>query len=140
MFVLLFFCLIIRRPPRSTRTDTLFPYTTLFRSVERRRPERPRLDMAAAHKQRCGDHEQDVACGDEHLGWTPLDIGRQHCRQRRPDAVADMGADVEAEIPRPKETRVEEPEAPRADGNARIHRHAADNAAPDHPRPRTGPT
>src|SRR3546814_5699192 len=27
---------MIRRPPRSTRTDTLFPYTTLFRSVERR--------------------------------------------------------------------------------------------------------
>src|SRR3546814_4207257 len=30
-YVLLFF-LMIRRPPRSTRTDTLFPYTTLFRS------------------------------------------------------------------------------------------------------------
>src|SRR3546814_13148891 len=30
-WVLLFF-LMIRRPPRSTRTDTLFPYTTLFRS------------------------------------------------------------------------------------------------------------
>src|SRR3546814_14428063 len=30
------FFLMIRRPPRSTRTDTLFPYTTLFRS---RRPE-----------------------------------------------------------------------------------------------------
>src|SRR3546814_5326153 len=33
---------MIRRPPRSTRTDTLFPYTTLFRSpgttVSRRRP------------------------------------------------------------------------------------------------------
>src|SRR3546814_14710679 len=29
MFV---FFLMIRRPPRSTRTDTLFPYTTLFRS------------------------------------------------------------------------------------------------------------
>src|SRR3546814_1136993 len=26
---------MIRRPPRSTRTDTLFPYTTLFRSVQR---------------------------------------------------------------------------------------------------------
>src|SRR3546814_3258640 len=26
------FFLLIRRPPRSTRTDTLFPYTTLFRS------------------------------------------------------------------------------------------------------------
>src|SRR3546814_12370763 len=35
-YVLLFFTviffLIIRRPPRATRTDTLFPYTTLFRS------------------------------------------------------------------------------------------------------------
>src|SRR3546814_10974000 len=28
---------MIRRPPRSTRTDTLFPYTTLFRSLARRR-------------------------------------------------------------------------------------------------------
>src|SRR3546814_12214435 len=27
------FFLMIRRPPRSTRTDTLFPYTTLFRSI-----------------------------------------------------------------------------------------------------------
>src|SRR3546814_8149044 len=32
MLFLLFFFLMIRRPPRSTRTDTLFPYTTLFRS------------------------------------------------------------------------------------------------------------
>src|SRR3546814_4036730 len=31
-FRLGFFFLMIRRPPRSTRTDTLFPYTTLFRS------------------------------------------------------------------------------------------------------------
>src|SRR3546814_18382903 len=30
--MLLLFFLMIRRPPRSTRTDTLFPYTTLFRS------------------------------------------------------------------------------------------------------------
>src|SRR3546814_16677568 len=33
MFVFFFFFLRIRRPPRSTRTDTLFPYTTLFRSL-----------------------------------------------------------------------------------------------------------
>src|SRR3546814_1980576 len=33
MYVItLFFFLMLRRPPRSTRTDTLFPYTTLFRS------------------------------------------------------------------------------------------------------------
>src|SRR3546814_19744599 len=33
LFLYLFFFLMIRRPPRSTRTDTLFPYTTLFRSA-----------------------------------------------------------------------------------------------------------
>src|SRR3546814_14422093 len=36
----LFFFLMIRRPPSSTRTDTLFPYTTLFRSWQR--PKRNR--------------------------------------------------------------------------------------------------
>src|SRR3546814_17848489 len=33
--VCLFCFLSVRRPPRSTRTDTLFPYTTLFRSGDR---------------------------------------------------------------------------------------------------------
>src|SRR3546814_5177609 len=37
---------MIRRPPRSTRTDTLFPYTTLFRS---------RFQIVAARDQLCGD-------------------------------------------------------------------------------------
>src|SRR3546814_16779155 len=32
LYIRLFLFLMIRRPPRSTRTDTLFPYTTLFRS------------------------------------------------------------------------------------------------------------
>src|SRR3546814_19139503 len=36
---------MIRRPPRSTRTDTLFPYTTLFRSSSRR--GRSRTGVAA---------------------------------------------------------------------------------------------
>src|SRR3546814_13692057 len=37
---------MLRRPPRSTRTDTLFPYTTLFRSIFRQRlmpPSKPHL-------------------------------------------------------------------------------------------------
>src|SRR3546814_17396609 len=38
------FFLMIRRPPRSTRTDTLFPYTTLFRSG-RPFPDLPVDDM-----------------------------------------------------------------------------------------------
>src|SRR3546814_14748222 len=40
MLLLFLFFLRIRRPPRSTRTDTLFPYTTLFRS-RRLRPIPP---------------------------------------------------------------------------------------------------
>src|SRR3546814_1357745 len=45
-----FFFLMIRRPPRSTRTDTLFPYTTLFRSPVHRAAglRRRRLDAARA--------------------------------------------------------------------------------------------
>src|SRR3546814_5124663 len=38
------FCLRIRRPPRSTRTDTRFPYTTLFRSLAR-----PPIGNAVSH-------------------------------------------------------------------------------------------
>src|SRR3546814_8213540 len=44
----MFFFLMIRRPPRSTRTDTLFPYTTLFRSlplIARRDPQHGNDDL-----------------------------------------------------------------------------------------------
>src|SRR3546814_12607869 len=41
LFGLFFFFLMIRRPPRSTRTDTLFPYTTLFRSGVHVTPAHP---------------------------------------------------------------------------------------------------
>src|SRR3546814_19626611 len=40
---MVFFFLMIRRPPRSTRTDTLFPYTTLFRSRDGGVDDRLRL-------------------------------------------------------------------------------------------------
>src|SRR3546814_14833631 len=44
---------MIRRPPRSTRTDTLFPYTTLFRS--RRSPERGQNPVAGLPDQFLGN-------------------------------------------------------------------------------------
>src|SRR3546814_6150992 len=49
---------MLRRPPRSTRTDTLFPYTTLFRSPRRRpffRAERTRSRNCAAIRRRSRD-------------------------------------------------------------------------------------
>src|SRR3546814_13935696 len=43
---------MIRPPPRSTRTDTLFPYTTLFRSAACAFARRvPAIDLAAGHGQ-----------------------------------------------------------------------------------------
>src|SRR3546814_6287008 len=45
---LLLLCfLMIRRPPRSTRTDTLFPYTTLFRSPQRSTPTKARASSSS---------------------------------------------------------------------------------------------
>src|SRR3546814_11086867 len=57
MFVIVFFFLMIRRPPRSTRTDTLFPYTTLFRSDDQvavQPARRTAADDLAQHLQRIG--------------------------------------------------------------------------------------
>src|SRR3546814_1870890 len=54
VYIIIFF-FMIRRPPRSTRTDTLFPYTTLFRSPRDDRPAAAapqglaRLRAPAAH-------------------------------------------------------------------------------------------
>src|SRR3546814_7039850 len=53
---------MIRRPPRSTRTDTLFPYTTLFRSDARRsrrlrrRPAGPTTRPGDRSPERAGLH------------------------------------------------------------------------------------
>src|SRR3546814_6344249 len=61
---------MIRRPPRSTRTDTLFPYTTLFRSGTKRNDReayRPRHRGAGpggrcAHPRACRNARCSVAC------------------------------------------------------------------------------
>src|SRR6056297_1612250 len=71
---MLFFFLMIRRPPRSTRTDTLFPYTTLFRSRQ---------------------HLDPVTVGQ--------DVGQRNNASVdfcAPAAVADLGVHVVGEIQR----------------------------------------
>src|SRR3546814_2000845 len=52
-----------RPPPRSTRTDTLFPYTTLFRSAHVL--ERPRLVRAEHDRGRRSDADQLIGLGVE---------------------------------------------------------------------------
>src|SRR3546814_4930601 len=58
--------LMIRRPPRSTRTDTLFPYTTLFRSVLARTSDASDADVIIARTQSA----YDIGRLD---GWVSID-------------------------------------------------------------------
>src|SRR3546814_1238909 len=54
---------MIRRPPRSTRTDTLFPYTTLFRSVRHRalgREAGPAGGRQVARRRRSEEHTSEL--------------------------------------------------------------------------------
>src|SRR3546814_3250751 len=89
---------MIRRPPRSTRTDTLFPYTTLFRSdlppdrvaaecglgqpvkAEADRKHRQRQDDERRHHRPIGaqraDEDDRRAKGQEGPGREPLDMAR----------------------------------------------------------------
>src|SRR3546814_12626264 len=74
-----FFFLMIRRPPRSTRTDTLFPYTTLFRSTRRiARPEEEEeehrlleLRPAGSRPSAAPDHFSDPPTRHPHAGPAP---------------------------------------------------------------------
>src|SRR3546814_15306775 len=61
----LFFFLMLRRPPGATRTDTLFPYTTLFRSLEWGQ----RMGTAVDDLQRVAGQLQRVSAG---IWWDRL--------------------------------------------------------------------
>src|SRR3546814_8043861 len=89
------FCvLMIRRPPRSTRTDTLFPYTTLFRSLDdlrrafiaivdmrdRLRPAREFMGVGRAHRHRqVGDTRR---------------LGARNIAERRSDEAVIFGIEI----------------------------------------------
>src|SRR3546814_8135313 len=80
---------MIRRPPRSTRTDTLFPYTTLFRSEPRREyteisgREQPRDDQCT--------HKRDRLCNERaaqhRRGILPEGRRGEHSADRCPAPV-----------------------------------------------------
>src|SRR3546814_13294094 len=107
---IVFFFLMIRRPPRSTRTDTLFPYTTLFRSSEGKARRqgvaaggavppgtwcRVRSDavpgLAVAHERERDHAHRDLAAADVHahvrvvgrIARRPPSEGGRHAQRRR---------------------------------------------------------
>src|SRR3546814_10929253 len=99
---------MIRRPPRSTRTDTLFPYTTLFRSALGRNTAR----VGADHRPGPGDVAADILFGhqkingvdpavvlddevDDRVVWAgaahPVDLRMRLAGKRLPLAVLEPG-------------------------------------------------
>src|SRR3546814_11173909 len=67
---------MVRRPPRTTRTDTLFPYTTLFRSFEQQEQwdgAEQRTEQAVGSAQEGHDDDEERGGRIEHDGR--LDIG-----------------------------------------------------------------
>src|SRR3546814_10540832 len=76
---------MLRRPPRSTRTDTLFPYTTLFRSCHRR-TRRDRGDAAAGHLQlAAGAQSMKPGFGIRDSGW-----GRTLAQRRSEEHTSEL--------------------------------------------------
>src|SRR3546814_12838101 len=87
------FCLRIRRPPISTRTDTLFPYTTLFRSIDALRDigdgdarDRPQPDRGAdrrAAEQIVPQSQRQADPHRPHLGAEELPAQEEQQPERR---------------------------------------------------------
>src|SRR3546814_12604066 len=84
-----------RRPPRSTRTDTLFPYTTLFRSRLQRLGQR-RIVLIDTPRQHVAAELLAERRADQRL--RVLDLGRSHGRRDGPHSHAPAR---HREIPKP---------------------------------------
>src|SRR3546814_12777631 len=83
---------MIRRPPRSTRTDTLFPYTTLFRSRKDEGGAEPAIVVARARQQILA-REAEREPGAELFDRRAIDRARQ--RPQYPAVAIDEHGDVE---------------------------------------------
>src|SRR3546814_20024833 len=100
---------MIRRPPRSTRTDTLFPYTTLFRSQ----------DIGLGKIGGCGRRT------DERDGRLPAERGADHLQHidEASDACDPMGCDrASDEIETLRQKKADpEPERPQDRKSTRLN-------------------
>src|SRR3546814_378636 len=79
---------MIRRPPRSTRTDTLFPYTTLFLS----RIVDPPIVSVNVSRRRA--HAEDAARREDRLDLETLDSGVAGVLEGGTDAALDLDLDA----------------------------------------------
>src|SRR3546814_3562090 len=75
------FFLMIRRPPRSTRTDTLFPYTTLFRSPALRRKPSATTASSADPTKRFRGWPNSCVAAVKPTSWPTASAAWSHCRR-----------------------------------------------------------
>src|SRR3546814_1644638 len=133
ILILLFFFLMIRRPPRSTRTDTLFPYTTLFRS-----PHPHHLSLPPVHGGGRAAERRPQFAVPFRSGGRRADPAQCHLHRR-----AGRGAAVLRRPARPGDDlgglrrRRSAVRLPRARGPARRHGAAPSAPAPHPRRPRS---
>src|SRR3546814_699776 len=86
IYFLVFFFLMIRRPPRSTRTDTLFPYTTLFRSEIKKKNDTTKICFFTAF---------EVYYDEFKKVFPKLDV---KCFIRKPISIADLVSHINLEL------------------------------------------
>src|SRR3546814_16690785 len=85
-----------RRPPRSTRTDTLFPYTTLFRSAGRGegKPVRPRPKSSGGERHALAHGGGTIGLDRrQRRGRIGAADGEEQARGEHDDAEAEIGGD-----------------------------------------------
>src|SRR3546814_20426657 len=92
LFIVIFF-LMIRRPPRSTRTDTLFPYTTLFRSILVREHRLDHVGIIASLVENGARRDPEAVGGH-------LVLGVPHAPLPAPEAPREAGRALERQIGR----------------------------------------
>src|SRR3546814_13783726 len=113
---------MLRRPPRSTRTDTLFPYTTLFLSARKLTPTTVRAELVEApfffgnRKRKNG-----ASTGS---GQTDLTAGLlHHPRQQRTRAIQPPHMILRRNPPRTMMCVYSEPRAPAPPRQRQVHLH-----------------
>src|SRR3546814_16193980 len=104
--LLVVFFLMIRRPPRSTRTDTLFPYTTLFRAeAGGAEAVLPAVDLAqVAAQQRTQGCAQVDATVEDRVRAVATHVGArvQLADHHRELCLEEVGADAKARTVHPE--------------------------------------
>src|SRR3546814_10648274 len=99
---------MIRRPPRSTRTDTLFPYATLFRSYA--------LNVADGGEAEAGNDQLYGGNGSDTIAGDALAIGGYNAYARSENDVDDQGD--------PGNDKIVSDVFPWSDGNDQVAGHA----------------